>query len=76
MAALLEVANLNKHFGGLHAVKNVTLAIERGEPSWQTRSTSPMSMPSSSEAVATSAFSAPAFSRCSASSRLSRAMLP
>ena len=32
------------------------LAIERGEPSWQTRSTSPMSMPSSSEAVATSAF--------------------
>ena len=31
MAALLEVANLNKHFGGLHAVKNVRLAIERGE---------------------------------------------
>ena len=31
MAALLEVANLNKHFGGLHAVKNVALAIERGE---------------------------------------------
>ena len=30
-------------------------AIERGEPSWQTRSTSPMSMPSSSDAVATSA---------------------
>ncbi len=31
MAALLEIANLNKHFGGLHAVKNVALAIERGE---------------------------------------------
>src|SRR3954452_2382155 len=31
MTALLEVANLNKHFGGLHAVKNVSLAIERGE---------------------------------------------
>ena len=31
MAALLEVGGLNKHFGGLHAVKNVTLAIERGE---------------------------------------------
>ena len=31
MAALLEVANLNKHFGGLHAVKNVALSIERGE---------------------------------------------
>ena len=35
------------------------LAIERGDPSWQTRSTSPMSMPSSSEAVAASAFSSP-----------------
>ena len=46
-------------------------AIERGEPSWQTRSTSPMSMPSSSDAVATSAFSSPALSRCSASSRCS-----
>ena len=42
-------------------------AIERGEPSWQTRSTSPMSMPSSSEAVATSALSLPPLSRCSAS---------
>ena len=42
------------------------VAIERGEPSWQTRSTSPISMPSSSEAVATSAFSSPRFSRCSA----------
>ena len=31
MAALLEVANLNKHFGGLHAVKNVAFAIEPGE---------------------------------------------
>ena len=31
MSALLEVANLHKHFGGLHAVKNVSLAIERGE---------------------------------------------
>ena len=52
------------------------LAIERGEPSWQTRSTSPMSMPSSSEAVATRAFSPPCFSRCSASSRCSLARLP
>ena len=31
------------------------VAIERGVPSWQTSSTSPMSMPSSSDAVATSA---------------------
>ena len=31
MAALLEVSDLNKHFGGLHAVKNVSLAVERGE---------------------------------------------
>ena len=51
-------------------------AIERGEPSWQTRSTSPISMPSSSEAVATSTFKAPRLSRCSASSRSSLAMLP
>ena len=38
-------------------------AIERGEPIWQTRSTVPMSMPSSSEAVATTARSSPFFSR-------------
>jgi branched-chain amino acid transport system ATP-binding protein len=29
--ALLEVRNLNKHFGGLHAVKDVSLTVERGE---------------------------------------------
>jgi branched-chain amino acid transport system ATP-binding protein len=29
--ALLEVRNLNKHFGGLHAVKDVSLSVERGE---------------------------------------------
>ena len=34
-------------------------AIARGEPSWTTRSTEPMSMPSSSEAVATTARSSP-----------------
>jgi branched-chain amino acid transport system ATP-binding protein len=31
MSALLEVTNLNKHFGGLHAVKNVNFSVERGE---------------------------------------------
>ena len=31
MSALLEVANLNKHFGGLHAVKNVSFTVEPGE---------------------------------------------
>ena len=31
MAALLEVEELNKHFGGLHAVKNLSLTVERGE---------------------------------------------
>jgi len=31
MSALLEVRNLNKHFGGLHAVKNVSFSLERGE---------------------------------------------
>ena len=35
-----------------------------------------MSMPSSSDAVATRAFSAPVFSRCSASSRVSFDRLP
>ena len=47
-----------------------SVAMRCGEPIWQTRSTWPMSMPSSSDAVATSAFSAPVFSRCSASSRV------
>ena len=36
----------------------------RGDSSWQTRSTVPMSMPSSSEAVATSARISPALRRC------------
>ena len=31
MSVLLEVSDLNKHFGGLHAVKNVSLSVERGE---------------------------------------------
>ena len=47
------------------------VAIERVAPTWTTRSTSPMSMPSSSDAVATSARSDPALSRRSASSRRS-----
>ena len=33
----------------------------RGDPTWQTSSTGPMSIPSSSEAVATSALSSPAW---------------
>ena len=49
---------------------------ERGEPSWQTRSTAPMSMPSSSEAVATMARTSPARRRRSASRRTSRSRLP
>ncbi len=31
MSALLELGNVNKHFGGLHAVRNVTFSVERGE---------------------------------------------
>ena len=31
MSALLEVSELNKHFGGLHAVRNVTFSIASGE---------------------------------------------
>ena len=39
-------------------------AIERGVPSCTTRSIEPMSMPSSSDAVATTARSSPFFKRC------------
>jgi branched-chain amino acid transport system ATP-binding protein len=28
--ALLEIQNLNRHFGGLHAVNNVSFAVEQG----------------------------------------------
>ena len=38
---------------GYSGNREVQLAIERGEPSWQTRSTSPISMPSSSALVDT-----------------------
>jgi branched-chain amino acid transport system ATP-binding protein len=31
MSVLLQVSNLNKHFGGLHAVRNVSLSVGRGE---------------------------------------------
>ena len=47
------------------------VAMLRGEPIWQTRSMVPMSMPSSSEAVATSACSSPALRRCSTRRRRS-----
>ena len=53
-----------------------SVAIRCGDPIWQTRSTWPMSMPSSSDAVATSACSRPVFSRVSASSRFSFERLP
>src|SRR5438309_283860 len=49
---------------------------ERGEPIWQTRSTEPMSIPSSREAVATRAHTSPAFSFFSAASRNLRDKLP
>ena len=47
-----------------------------GLSTWMTRSTAPMSMPSSSELVATSAGSRPALSSSSIARRCSRAMLP
>ncbi len=31
MTVLLEVKDLNKHFGGLHAVRNVSFSVARGE---------------------------------------------
>ena len=50
--------------------------IERGEPIWHTRSTLPISMPNSSDAVATTTRSSPFFKRCSASRRNRRERLP
>ena len=52
------------------------VAIERGEPTRHARSTAPTSMPSSSEAVATTTRSSPALRRCSASRRRARERLP
>src|SRR5205814_1556878 len=52
------------------------VAMERDAPIWMTRSTSPMSMPSSSEAVATRTLSSPALSLCSASCRRGADKLP
>ena len=48
----------------------------RGEPIWQTSSTGPMSMPSSRDAVATSALSSPARRRRSTRARRSFERLP
>ncbi len=50
--------------------------IDRGDPIWQTSSTGPTSIPSSSDAVATSARSEPARSRASTSRRRSADRLP
>ncbi len=52
------------------------LATEPGDSTWITRSTAPMSMPSSSEDVATMARSVPDFSASSTSRRCSRASAP
>jgi len=53
-----------------------SVAIARGAPRWQTRSTWPMSMPSSSDAVATTTGISPVFSFCSVSSRVRLDRLP
>ncbi len=50
--------------------------IERGDPIRHTRSTVPMSMPSSSDAVATAHFTCPNFSFCSAAKRNARDIEP
>ena len=52
------------------------LATDGGASIWTTRSMAPMSMPSSSDEVATSARSVPAFRRSSISTRCSRAIEP
>ena len=51
-------------------------ATDFGDSTWTTRSTAPMSIPSSSDDVATSAGSRPVFSISSISSRCSRAIEP
>ena len=48
------------------------LATDGGDSTWMTRSTAPMSMPSSSDEVATTAGSRPVFSSSSISARCSR----
>ena len=48
----------------------------RGEAIWQTRSTSPTSMPSSRDALATQTLTWPSLRRRSASCRVSRERLP
>ena len=48
------------------------LATDGGDSTWITRSTAPMSMPSSSDDVATTAGSRPVFSSSSISDRCSR----
>ncbi len=50
--------------------------MARGEPIWQTSSTGPTSIPSSSDAVATRARRSPARSRCSTSRRRAAERLP
>ena len=50
--------------------------MEREDPIWQTRSTTPMSIPSSSEAVATHTLTSPCFSFSSAASLVVRERLP
>ena len=61
--------------GPYHPPYNAT-AIERGELIWHPRSTVPTSMPSSSDAVATSTFTSPSLSFFSAARRIFRARLP
>ena len=51
-------------------------AIDRVDAIWHTRSIVPTSMPSSSDAVATTTLSSPVFRRCSASRRVLRDRLP
>ena len=57
-------------------IRCIPLATEVGVSIWTTRSTAPMSIPSSSEEVATSAGSRPALSASSISTRWSRAIDP
>ena len=54
----------------------IPAAMEGGDSIWITKSTAPMSMPNSSDDVATMAGSSPRFSRSSMDNRASRATEP
>src|SRR6185503_13929918 len=69
-------AELGEHLAPARFAHLMTGATDPGDSTWITRSTAPMSIPSSSELVATIAFRVPRLSWSSIWSRCSRAIEP